>query len=148
MIWAATTHLGCGMSACDSARPAPVWVCHYANSPPNYGHDSDYFENVPQDNAPSATEEHCCAQVYSNGSSARLLGNASVPKLYSLPSGAAGPHPAFWQISTSGLLASVSAIVFVLVFGVWRSIRRHRAPDMLIVEGEREMLNSASEGEF
>lgn len=66
LIWAATTKLGCSENACASGTPAPVYVCHYSETPPNYGFDSDYFNNVPQSNTETVTEDSCCASVYGN----------------------------------------------------------------------------------
>jgi len=62
LIWKSTTKLGCGQSACASGSPAPVHVCHYADSPGNMG--GQYEANVPQSNTPTETEEACCATIY------------------------------------------------------------------------------------
>jgi len=64
LIWAATTKLGCAQNACASATPSPVHVCHYTDTPPNYGFDAAYFANVPQSNTETATEVACCTSVY------------------------------------------------------------------------------------
>ncbi|CAK0852933.1 unnamed protein product [Prorocentrum cordatum] len=64
LIWAATTKLGCAVNACASGSPAPVYVCHYSEAAPNFGFDSDYFDNVPQSNTETATEDYCCTAVY------------------------------------------------------------------------------------
>merc|ERR1719353_1356082 len=62
LIWKSTTKLGCGQSACASGSPAPVHVCHYADSPGNMG--GGYEANVPQSNTPTEIEEACCATIY------------------------------------------------------------------------------------
>lgn len=64
LIWAATTKFGCAQNACASGTPNPVHVCHYSDTPPNYGSDDDYFANVPQSNIETATEASCCTSVY------------------------------------------------------------------------------------
>lgn len=74
MIWAATTKLGCAENACSSGVPNPVHVCHYSEDPPNFGFDADYFENVPQSNTETATEDSCCASVYVTGDSEDAAG--------------------------------------------------------------------------
>jgi len=70
MIWKDTGKLGCAQSACPDGSPKPVHVCHYAYSAPNSGADSEYFANVPQSNAPTATEETCCQTIYGDPAAA------------------------------------------------------------------------------
>uniref|UniRef100_A0A7S1IZG3 SCP domain-containing protein n=1 Tax=Eutreptiella gymnastica TaxID=73025 RepID=A0A7S1IZG3_9EUGL len=61
LIWNATSRLGC--ADCMSGAQ-PMWACQYADAPPNYGGVAEYVKNVPQTNAPIATEAACCEKVY------------------------------------------------------------------------------------
>ena len=57
LIWKETSTLGC--ATCVSSN---IDVCQYQDSQPNI--IGQFVQNVPQNNAPVATEATCCASAY------------------------------------------------------------------------------------
>jgi len=57
MIWESTGVLGCGTCSASS-----IDVCQYNDDAPNLV--GSFTANVPQDSAPTETEDTCCAQIF------------------------------------------------------------------------------------